>query len=157
MLWCPLPLPMYLLSFNIWWMMSSVIFGWFCGLLYKRCHNLSLGLTTKTRACKGVGQEWSPRVTFHAPGSVGKCEGMNPHIPKWAPTLGVGVSMDSLIFRGRVVGVKSHWIERFLIPLESSWNLVVLNGLEWPIWVFKTQITAKRRHGNQTTNLIPDH
>jgi hypothetical protein len=27
------------------------------------------------------GQEWNPRVTFHAPGSVGKCEGMNPTLP----------------------------------------------------------------------------
>ncbi len=46
------------------------------------CHNLSLGLTTKTRACEGVGQEGSPKVTFHAPESVRECEGMNPHIPK---------------------------------------------------------------------------
>jgi hypothetical protein len=41
-----------------------------------------LGLATKARACKGVGQEGSPRVTFHAFGSVGECEGMNPHTPK---------------------------------------------------------------------------
>jgi hypothetical protein len=27
-------------------------------------------------------------------GSVGECEGMSPHTPKWAPTLAVGVSMD---------------------------------------------------------------
>jgi len=33
-------------------------------------------------------------VTFHALGSVGKCEGMNSHTPKWAPTLGVGIPMD---------------------------------------------------------------
>jgi hypothetical protein len=46
------------------------------------CHNLNLGFTTKARACKGAGQEGSPRVTFHAPGSVGECEGMNLHIPK---------------------------------------------------------------------------
>jgi hypothetical protein len=39
------------------------------------CHNLSLG--TKARAYKGAGQEWNLRVTFHAPGSVGECEGMN--------------------------------------------------------------------------------
>jgi hypothetical protein len=45
-------------------------------------HNLSLGLATKARACKVAGQEGSPGVTSHAPGSVGECEGMNPHIPK---------------------------------------------------------------------------
>jgi hypothetical protein len=42
------------------------------------CYNFRLGLTTKTRACKGAGQEWSPRVTFHVIESVGKCERMNP-------------------------------------------------------------------------------
>jgi hypothetical protein len=45
-----------------------------------------------------VGQEGSLGVTFHAPGSVGECEGMNPHIPKWAPILGVEVPMNSWIF-----------------------------------------------------------
>jgi len=63
------------------------------------CHNLSLGLATKAKACKSVGQEWSSGVTFHAPGSVRECEGMNPHTSKWALILGVGVSMDSWIFR----------------------------------------------------------
>jgi hypothetical protein len=58
------------------------------------CCNFSLGLMTKARACKGAGQKWSSKVTFHALRSVGKCEGMNPHIPKWTPTLGVGIPMD---------------------------------------------------------------
>jgi len=57
---------------------------------------------TKARACKGAGQKRSPGVTFHAPGSVRKCEGMNPHISKEVPTLGVGVSVDSQIFRERL-------------------------------------------------------
>jgi hypothetical protein len=55
------------------------------------CCNSSLGLTTKARACKSEGQKGSPGVTSHAPGSVRECEGMNPHTPKRAPTLGVGV------------------------------------------------------------------
>ncbi len=62
------------------------------------CHNLSLRLVTKARAYKGVSQKGSPRVTSHAFGSVGECEGMNHHTPKWAPTLGVGVPMDFWIF-----------------------------------------------------------
>jgi hypothetical protein len=45
---------------------------------YSKC----FGLATKARACKGAGQEGSPRVTSHAPRSVGECEGMNPHTPK---------------------------------------------------------------------------
>jgi len=47
-----------------------------------KCHNPSLGLATKARACKHVGQEGSPRVTFHALGSASECEGMNHHTPK---------------------------------------------------------------------------
>jgi hypothetical protein len=70
------------------------------------CHNPSLKLVTKARACEDVGQEWSLGITFHAPGSVGECEGMKLHTPKWAPTLGVGVLMDSQIFREWLQGLK---------------------------------------------------
>jgi hypothetical protein len=63
--------------------------------------NLSLGFTIKARACKGAGQEGSPKVTFHATGSARECEGMNLHPPKWVLTLGVGVPMDSQIFKER--------------------------------------------------------
>jgi hypothetical protein len=51
----------------------------------------------KVNACKGAGREWSLEVTFHVLGGVGGCEGMNPHTPKWPPTL--GVAMDFQIFR----------------------------------------------------------
>ncbi len=57
--------------------------------------NPSLGLATKVRACKGAGQEGSPRITSHAPGNVGECEGMNTHTPKQAFILGIRVPMDS--------------------------------------------------------------
>jgi hypothetical protein len=50
-----------------------------------QCCNLNLRLVIKTRACKGAGQEGSPGVTSHAPGSVGECEGMNPHTPSELP------------------------------------------------------------------------
>jgi hypothetical protein len=46
------------------------------------CRNLNLGLATKARAYKSVGQKGSPRGTSYTPGSVGKCERMNPHTPK---------------------------------------------------------------------------
>jgi hypothetical protein len=70
------------------------------------CHNPSLGFATKARACKNAGQEGSPGVTFHAPGSAKECEGMNPHTPKGTPTLGVGVPVDSQIFREQLQGSK---------------------------------------------------
>jgi len=43
---------------------------------------LAFGLMTKAKAYKGVGQEGSPEVTSHTPGTIGECEGMNLHIPK---------------------------------------------------------------------------
>ncbi len=63
--------------------------------LEHNCHNSNLRFATKAKAYKGVDQEGSLGVTSHALGSVGECEGMNLHTPKWTPTLRVGVSMDS--------------------------------------------------------------
>jgi hypothetical protein len=63
---------------------------------------LTLGLRPKQKACKCAGQKGSLRVTSHVFGSVGECEGMNLHTPKWVPTLGVGVPMDFWIFRKRL-------------------------------------------------------
>jgi len=89
------------------------------------CRNPSFGLMTKAKACKGVGQEGSLRVTFHAPGNVGECDGMNFHTFKWTPTLGVGVLMDSQIFREQLQGSKPIWLKIFFILLENSWNVDV--------------------------------
>jgi len=46
------------------------------------CRNPNVGLATKVKACKGVGQKRSLGITFHAPGNARKCEGMNPNTPK---------------------------------------------------------------------------
>jgi hypothetical protein len=54
---------------------------------------------------------------IHIPRNVGKCEGMSPCTPKWAPILGVGVLMESRIFRkwfegSKLIGLKNslyHW------------------------------------------------
>jgi hypothetical protein len=77
--------------------------------------NPSIGLATKAKACKGVGQERSLGVTSHALGSVRECEGMNPHIPKWIPTLGVGILMGFWIFKEWLQGSKP-------IGLKNSLN-----------------------------------
>jgi hypothetical protein len=55
------------------------------------CRNPSLGFTTKARACKGANQEGNSEVTSHVVESVGKCDKINSHTPKGAPTLGIGV------------------------------------------------------------------
>jgi len=59
----------------------------------------------------------SPGVTFHAPRSVRECRGMNPHTPKWAPTLGMESWWTSKFLEGNCKGQKT---ENILIPLESS-------------------------------------
>jgi hypothetical protein len=87
------------------------------------CCNPSLEFATKSRDYKVVGQEWGMGITFHAPKSVGECEGMNLHTPKWAPTLGIGVLLNSQIFKGKFQGVKTHWIDKKIISLETSWNV----------------------------------
>ncbi len=80
-------------------MFSSVVFCFDFGFfspyfvpLLGVCHNPSLGLATKARGCKVAGQERKPE-------SERKCERLNPHTPKGAPTLGIGVPMDSRMFR----------------------------------------------------------
>jgi hypothetical protein len=94
---------------------------------------------TKSRAYEGVGQEWSLTITFHVLGSVGRCEGMNPHTPKWSPTLGVGVPMDFQILKGSTfIGLK-----KFLITLESSWNIDVWNGFTIPFEYLKHKLWLK--------------
>jgi hypothetical protein len=53
------------------------------------CRNPNLGLATKARGYKVAGQEKDPGITSHASENAKECEGMNPHIPKRTPMLGV--------------------------------------------------------------------
>jgi hypothetical protein len=71
------------------------------GNAHETCHNPSFGLTTKAKGLQGCGPRGSLGVTSHTPGSVGKCEGVNPHTSKATPTLGDGVSVNSRNFRER--------------------------------------------------------
>ncbi len=97
------------------------------GLTTKVLTTLTLGLVTKVKVYKVVGQEWSPRVTFHAPRRLrvwesGRIEPphsqVNSDFGSWSP--------DRLSnFQKVIVRVKTHWIEEFFISLESSWNLDV--------------------------------
>jgi len=70
------------------------------------CRNPSFGLATKAKGLQGCGPRESPGVTSHTPGSVGKCEGVNPHTFKATRTLGDGVPVDSQNFRERFEGSK---------------------------------------------------
>ncbi len=78
---------------------------------------------TKARAYKNANQERSSKVTFHALRNVRKCEGTLT-FPRellfwelefqWIPEFSEGD------FKGQI-----HWIEKFIKPLESSWNINV--------------------------------
>jgi hypothetical protein len=53
------------------------------------------------KGLQGCGPKRKPRVILHALGSARECEGIDLHTPKRTPTLGVGVPMDSWIFRAQ--------------------------------------------------------
>jgi hypothetical protein len=76
------------------------------------CHNLSLGLATKARACKGVSREWSSGVTFHAPKNVGG-------VKEWTHTLPSGLWLWEL---------ESQWTLEF-----SKSNCRGQNSLDWRV------------------------
>jgi len=78
------------------------------------CHNPSLGLATKAKGLQGCGPRESSGVTSHTPGSVRKCEGVNPHTPKATPTLGDGVVVDFQNFREQFEGSKLNGLWHFL-------------------------------------------
>jgi hypothetical protein len=72
----------------VWsWCISSITQTLTLILLFCKCRNPSLGLTTKARVHKCARQERSPRVW--------ESVRMNIHTPKWIPILGVGVPVDS--------------------------------------------------------------
>ncbi len=50
----------------------------------------------------------------HAHGGARECEGIGPHTPKGTPTLGVGVSMDSQMFREWLQGSKPNGLKSSL-------------------------------------------
>ncbi len=62
-------------------------------------HDPSLGLTIKARGMEMCKSKVQPESHIHIHKSVGECEGMSPHAPKWALTLGIEILMDSQIFK----------------------------------------------------------
>jgi hypothetical protein len=54
---------------------------------------------TKAKACKVANQKGSLGIRLHVPGKTRKCEGIDLHTPKGTPTLGVGIPMDSWMFK----------------------------------------------------------
>jgi hypothetical protein len=84
------------------------------------CRNPSLGLTTKARAYKIAGRKRNP-------GSESKCEGMKAHTPKGTSTLGVGVPVDSWMFREWLPGSKHNGLRSSLY----YWKVMEHKCLKW--------------------------
>jgi hypothetical protein len=61
---------------------------------------LALGSRPKQGLAK-VRAKSEPESHISCSWGARECEGMNPHIPKWVPTLGVGILMDSQIYKSR--------------------------------------------------------
>jgi hypothetical protein len=71
--------------------------------------------------------------------------------------LGLGSLPGLPKFQSSIVGVKTPCIRVFFISLESYWSVDVKNGFAWAIWTSATQVMTKRKAGNQTTSVTPDH
>jgi hypothetical protein len=94
-----------------------------------RHHDPSLGLATKTTSCEVAGQEGSLGVMPHAPRSARKCEGIDLHILKGTPTLGVWSPNGLTNFQSEIAEAKTQWFEDFFTSLENYSNVDVQNGL----------------------------
>jgi len=88
--------------------------------------------------------------------SKGKCEGMNPHTPKGPSTSGVGVPVDSWMFKEWLQGPKSNGSKSFSYHLKAIETKMFKMGLHHPFGHLK-HVMAKRGAGNQIGNLTPNH
>jgi hypothetical protein len=92
-----------------------------------RYRNLSLGFVTKVKGLQGCGPKGSSAVTPHAPGSVGKCEGVNPRTPKATPTWEMETQWTLKFSKGDCMGENSMaWGILYIIG-----KLLELRCLKW--------------------------
>jgi len=124
----------FLVSFLFWLHLKlKVLMHWGSSVIYKKnkfyyivyVATLALGSQPRQGLARVQAKKkaWESHL-FHAPGSVGECEGMNPHPPKWAPILGIGVPMDSKFSDNNRKGQNPlDW--EFLISLKISWKVDV--------------------------------
>jgi hypothetical protein len=81
----------------------------------KTLHVTTLTLSSRPKQTHGKVQAESVTQESHLHSQ--ECEGMNPHTPKWIPTLGVGITMEFQIFKkicqwSKLIGLKNslyHW------------------------------------------------
>jgi len=91
--------------------------------ILKRCKqgkvnsSFVMTLTLSSWPRKKHGKVWTESATWESHLHSQECEGMNPHTPKWTPTLGIGFHVESWIFKtifqgSKLIGLKIslyHW------------------------------------------------
>jgi hypothetical protein len=92
---------------------------WLCLHQIRNVATLALGSRPRQKGLQGCGPKGSPGITSGTPGSVGKCEGVNPHTPKATPTLGDGVPVDSRNFRDQFEGSNLNGLWRSLYQWKA--------------------------------------
>jgi len=127
------------------------------------CRNLNFWLTTKAKALQGCGPRGSlgikarksPGVISQTPGSVRKCEGVNPHTPKATPTLGDGVPVDSRSFRERFEGSKLNVLWRLLYHWKSLETWMSKMGSHCSFGHLKRKLWSKEGPGVKLPVWLP--
>jgi hypothetical protein len=79
--------------------LPNMLFAYLPMVTYILCHNPSLGLMTKARGCKVVGQEKDPKVTSHALGNAKSVREWTLTLPSELPCWELDSQMDSQIFK----------------------------------------------------------
>ncbi len=84
---------------------------------------------------------------IHILESVGKCEGMSPRTPNWAPILGVGVQMDFQIFKEQFEGPKLIGLKSFLYYWKDLGTYMSKMGLYDPFEYLQHKLWPKQGPG----------
>jgi hypothetical protein len=96
-----------------------------CEPYQHNCFNPSLGLATKVRAYKVVGQEGSPGVASHDHGSARSVREWTLTLPSELPLWELESQMDPQIFKAWLQGSKPISFKKLFISLAWYWNLYV--------------------------------
>jgi hypothetical protein len=113
-------------------------------LMGKNVATLPLGLRPRQGLTKVRAENEAWESHFHAFESVGRCEGMNPRISKWAPILRVRVLMDSWIFRNQLQGSKFIRLKNFLYHWKTFRMQMFKMGSHVPFEYLKHELWWKK-------------
>jgi hypothetical protein len=89
------------------------------------------------------------------PRSEGKCERVNPHARKGAFTLGVGVPVDSWIFKERLQGSKPNGLQGSLYHWKALGMQMSKMGLHNPFGHLKKKLRPKKGSIIKLSNWLP--